>query len=178
MRKQRGSRTHGYGQIGQHRHSGKQGGHGNAGLHKHKWSWLMINDPDHFRRDPFKPPSWHKVSKWANVGDLGSFAEDGKSKGGPVSIDLDAKDEEADPAPYPPALLYHLVEEEDDHARPEELEEDDHCLTALERAQGASQDVCPALHRYHDEREKLRSRPEEWPGPRSSPRSSLRMSLP
>ncbi|HYW85724.1 MAG TPA: uL15 family ribosomal protein [Spirochaetia bacterium] len=91
MRKQRGSRTHGYGQIGQHRHSGQQGGHGNAGLHKHKWSWLIINDPDHFRRDPFKPPSWHKVSKWANVGDLGSFAEDGKNKGGPVSIDLDAK---------------------------------------------------------------------------------------
>ena len=91
VRKQRGSRTHGYGQIGQHRHSGKQGGHGNAGLHKHKWSWLTINDPDHFRRDPFKPPSWHKVSKWANVGDLGSFAEDGGSKGGPVSVDLVAK---------------------------------------------------------------------------------------
>jgi len=91
VRRQRGSRTHGYGQIGQHRHSGKQGGHGNAGLHKHKWSWLIINDPDHFGRDPFKPPSWHKVSKWANVGDLGSFAEDGKSRGGPVSIDLDAK---------------------------------------------------------------------------------------
>jgi len=91
VRKQRGSRTHGYGQIGQHRHSGQQGGHGNAGLHKHKWSWLILNDPDHFRRDPFKPPSWHKVSKWANVGDLGSFADDGQSKGGPVSIDLDAK---------------------------------------------------------------------------------------
>jgi large subunit ribosomal protein L15 len=91
VRRQRGSRTHGYGQIGQHRHSGKQGGHGNAGLHKHKWSWLILNDPNHFGRDPFKPPSWHKVEKWANVGDLGSFAEDGASKGGPVSIDLDAK---------------------------------------------------------------------------------------
>jgi large subunit ribosomal protein L15 len=91
VRRLRGSRTHGYGQVGQHRHSGKQGGHGNAGLHKHKWSWLIINDPDHFRRDPFKPPSYHKVSKWANVGDLASFAEDGDGKGGPVSIDLDAK---------------------------------------------------------------------------------------
>ena len=55
VRKQRGSRTHGYGQIGQHRHSGKQGGHGAAGLHKHKWSWLILNDPDHFGRDPFRP---------------------------------------------------------------------------------------------------------------------------
>ena len=90
VRKQRGSRTHGYGQIGQHRHSGQQGGHGNAGLHKHKWSWLILNDPDHFGRDPFRPPSYHKVSKWANVGDLGSFAVDGQSKGGPVSVDLEA----------------------------------------------------------------------------------------
>ena len=91
VRRQRGSRTHGYGQIGQHRHSGKQGGHGNAGLHKHKWSWLILHDPDHFRRDAFKPPSWHKVSKWANVGDLASFEEAGDGKSGPVSIDLDSK---------------------------------------------------------------------------------------
>ncbi len=90
VRRQRGSRTHGYGQIGQHRHSGKQGGHGNAGLHKHKWSWLILHDPDHFGRDPFRPPSWHKVSKWANVGDLDSFTQDGGSKGGPVSVDLEA----------------------------------------------------------------------------------------
>ena len=90
VRKQRGSRTHGYGQIGQHRHSGKQGGHGNAGLHKHKWSWLNINDPDHFGRDPFRPPSYYqtKVSKWANVGDLGRFALEGDGKG-PISVDLD-----------------------------------------------------------------------------------------
>ena len=90
IRRLRGSRTHGYGQIGQHRHSGKQGGHGNAGLHKHKWSWLNLHDPDHFRRDPFKPPSYHKVAKWANVGDLGSFAE-GEGKSSPVSIDLEAR---------------------------------------------------------------------------------------
>jgi len=90
VRRLRGSRTHGYGQIGQHRHSGKQGGHGNAGLHKHKWSWLNIHDPDHFGRDPFRPPSYHRVSKWANVGELSSFAEAGDGKG-PVSIDLVSK---------------------------------------------------------------------------------------
>ncbi len=91
VRRQRGSRTHGYGQIGQHRHSGKQGGHGNAGLHKHKWSWLILNDPDHFSRDPFRPPSWHRVSKWANVGDLASLAGDDDGRSGPISVDLDAK---------------------------------------------------------------------------------------
>ena len=52
MRRMRGSRTTGYGQIGQHRHSGQQGGHGNAGLHKHKWSWMIINEPDHFGKRP------------------------------------------------------------------------------------------------------------------------------
>ena len=77
MRRMRGSRTMGYGQIGQHRHSGKQGGHGNAGLHKHKWSWLIINDPDHFGRDPFFVPGAHRAAKWLNVGDLEAMAEQG-----------------------------------------------------------------------------------------------------
>jgi large subunit ribosomal protein L15 len=81
-RRYRGMRTHGYGQIGQHRHSGAQGGHGNAGLHKHKWSWLVINDPDHFGRDPFRPPGHFHPSTWTNVGDL-----DGLAKGA-TSLDL------------------------------------------------------------------------------------------
>jgi large subunit ribosomal protein L15 len=74
-RKYRGSRTHGYGQIGQHRHSGSRGGHGNAGLHKHKWSWLIKYDPDHFGRDPFRPPGHAKPTTWANVGDLDTLAK-------------------------------------------------------------------------------------------------------
>jgi large subunit ribosomal protein L15 len=88
MRRMRGSRTMGYGQIGQHRHSGKQGGHGNAGLHKHKWSWLNINDPDHFGRDPFFVPGARKVAKWLNVGDLEAIAEQGTES--PISLDLAA----------------------------------------------------------------------------------------
>ena len=73
-------RTHGYGQIGQHRHSGKRGGHGNAGLHKHKWSWLVKFDPDHFGRDPFRPPGYYaKPSRWLNVGDLDTISS-GKSE--------------------------------------------------------------------------------------------------
>ncbi len=77
-RRYRGSRTHGYGQIGQHRHSGKSGGHGNAGLHKHKWSWMIKYDPDHFGRDPFKPPGYVKPTSWANVGDLDALANGAK----------------------------------------------------------------------------------------------------
>jgi large subunit ribosomal protein L15 len=78
-RRYRGMRTHGYGQIGQHRHSGKQGGHGNAGLHKHKWSWLILNDPDHFGRDPFRPPGYTRPARWLNVGQLDGIAGGGKT---------------------------------------------------------------------------------------------------
>ncbi len=85
-RRMRGSRTMGYGQVGQHRHSGKQGGHGAAGLHKHKWSWMTINDPDHYGRDPFFIPGAHKAEKWLNVGDLEGLAEQGSD--GPISLDL------------------------------------------------------------------------------------------
>lgn len=82
-RRYRGMRTHGYGQVGQHRHSGKRGGHGNAGLHKHKWSWMLKYDPNHFGRDPFRPPSYYaKPSSWLNVGDLDSVS------GGKTTIDL------------------------------------------------------------------------------------------
>ncbi|GBC70120.1 50S ribosomal protein L15 [archaeon HR01] len=44
VRKLRGSRTHGWGQIGQHRKSGAKGGHGMAGGHKHKWTKLVKTD--------------------------------------------------------------------------------------------------------------------------------------
>jgi large subunit ribosomal protein L15 len=81
-RRYRGMRTHGYGQIGQHRHSGKQGGHGNAGLHKHKWSWMILYDPDHFGRDPFRPPGHVRPASWVNVGQLDGLA------GGAKSLDL------------------------------------------------------------------------------------------
>ncbi|MEM3032264.1 MAG: uL15 family ribosomal protein [Nitrososphaerota archaeon] len=44
VRKLRGSRTHGWGQVGQHRKVGAKGGHGMAGGHKHKWTKLLKED--------------------------------------------------------------------------------------------------------------------------------------
>jgi len=41
VRKLRGSRTHGWGTSGQHRESGMLGGHGNAGLFRHKKSAVI-----------------------------------------------------------------------------------------------------------------------------------------
>lgn len=70
IRRQRGSRTHGWGQVGQHRGSGSKGGTGKAGLHKHKWSWTVKYAPNHFGHDSLKPPNQLKAEKWINVGQL------------------------------------------------------------------------------------------------------------
>jgi large subunit ribosomal protein L15 len=53
VRKQRGSRTHGYGQIGQHRCRGGRGGTGKAGLDKHKWTYVLKHDPDYWIKRGF-----------------------------------------------------------------------------------------------------------------------------
>ncbi len=48
----RGSRTHGRGKK-HGRGAGGRGGTGNAGLHKHKFKWMIINEPEHFGRHGF-----------------------------------------------------------------------------------------------------------------------------
>ena len=55
INKFRGSRTHGRGRKAG-RGAGKRGGKGNAGLHKHKFTWTIRYDPDHFGRHGFKRP--------------------------------------------------------------------------------------------------------------------------
>jgi len=54
-RKLRGSRYMGYG-VAQHRGSGQRGGFGKAGLHKHKWSYILKYDRDYFGKHGFKTP--------------------------------------------------------------------------------------------------------------------------
>ena len=69
-RKFRGLRTHGRG-IKAGRGAGKQGGRGNAGLHKYKFKSMLIYAPDHFGRHGFKrPPEIVATPRAANVGDL------------------------------------------------------------------------------------------------------------
>jgi large subunit ribosomal protein L15 len=69
-RKFRGLRTHGRG-IKAGRGAGKQGGRGNAGLHKYKFKSMLIYAPDHFGRHGFKrPPEIVKRPVAANVGEL------------------------------------------------------------------------------------------------------------
>ena len=53
IRKKRGSRTQGYGRVGQHRKSGGRGGKGQAGMHKHRWSYVQKYDQNHFKKKRF-----------------------------------------------------------------------------------------------------------------------------
>lgn len=69
VRKQRGSRTHGYGQVGQHRKGGQRGGKGNVGGHKHKWTYTIKYDPTRYGKHGFNPVIRRDVSA-INVGEL------------------------------------------------------------------------------------------------------------
>jgi len=72
-RKFRGLRTHGRG-IKAGRGAGKQGGRGNAGLHKYKFKSMLIYAPDHFGRHGFKrPPAIVERTTALNVGELEAF---------------------------------------------------------------------------------------------------------
>ena len=69
-RKFRGLRTHGRG-IKAGRGAGKQGGRGNAGLHKYKFKSMLIYAPDHFGRHGFhRPPGSVETFTAVNVGAL------------------------------------------------------------------------------------------------------------
>lgn len=41
---------------------------------KHKWTWTVKYDPDHFGHDAFKPPQPKGPSRWLNVGQLDDLA--------------------------------------------------------------------------------------------------------
>ncbi|MGI0132060.1 MAG: uL15 family ribosomal protein [Thermoplasmata archaeon] len=72
-RKFRGLRTHGRG-IKAGRGAGKQGGRGNAGLHKYKFKSMLIYAPDHFGRHGFKrPPEIVEDPVTVNVGELAAL---------------------------------------------------------------------------------------------------------
>jgi len=55
IRKKRGSRTCGYGRVGQHRKSGTKGER-RAGRHKHLWSYVIKYEPDYFGKRGFTSP--------------------------------------------------------------------------------------------------------------------------
>jgi large subunit ribosomal protein L15 len=56
IRKMRGSRTVGGGSSKKRKGAGHRGGRGMAGSHKHKWTWIVKYDPNHFGKYGFKRP--------------------------------------------------------------------------------------------------------------------------
>jgi large subunit ribosomal protein L15 len=76
VRKQRGSRTHGWGQVGQHRAGGGRGGHGKAGLDKHKWTYVVKHDPNYWIKKGFtSAKALGKNVSIINVGKLDDLAD-------------------------------------------------------------------------------------------------------
>ena len=68
-KKRRGSRTHGRGKKAG-RGAGLRGGRGNAGLHKHKFTYVLKYMRDHFGRRGFKRGFDKREIKIINVGDI------------------------------------------------------------------------------------------------------------
>ncbi len=75
VRKQRGSRYMGWGQVGQHRKSGARGGKGKAGGRKHFWIRTVKYEPERYKKKGFLPPSAKKPDpETINVGELEDLA--------------------------------------------------------------------------------------------------------
>jgi large subunit ribosomal protein L15 len=75
IRKFRGSRTVGYGRIGQHRDSGSKGNR-KVGRHKHLWSKVVTSEPDYFGKHGFtSPQSLHRQEKTINLQKLDQIAQ-------------------------------------------------------------------------------------------------------
>ena len=76
IRKYRGSRTHGWGQVGQHRARGGRGGTGKAGLDKHKWTWVVKHDPTYWNKKGFvSVKTLNKKVNVINIGKLDDLAD-------------------------------------------------------------------------------------------------------
>ena len=93
-RKHRGSRTVGWGRVGQHRKSGQRG-ETRSGRHKHLWSYVLRYNPEYFSKKGFYSPSRRQV-KAINVGNLEDLAtklsteRNLEDKDGLAHLDLDS----------------------------------------------------------------------------------------
>ena len=73
-RKWRGRTSHGGGHKKKRRGGGSQGGRGFGGSHKHKFSYVVSIEPDHYGYKGFH--SRHKKHKTINVMDVAKIEED------------------------------------------------------------------------------------------------------
>lgn len=94
FRRFRGCRSYGFGSHKKHRGGGSRGGRGQAGLHKHKWSYTVKYDKDHFGKHGFtRPPKIVEVVKAVNISDIDKRIEQllkekvAVEEGGKIKID-------------------------------------------------------------------------------------------
>jgi large subunit ribosomal protein L15 len=81
IRKTRGSRTQGYGRIGQHRDSGSKG-HRKVGRHKHLWSLIVTSEPNYFGKHGFTSPQ----SIHTKVNSINLFKVDQLAQGPEINL--------------------------------------------------------------------------------------------
>ena len=92
IRKKRGSRTQGYGRVGQHRCKGSKG-YRKAGRHKAGWSYVLRYEPDYFGKKGFtSPKSLKQKENIINVKELDEIAEQisTEKKEDKIVIDLES----------------------------------------------------------------------------------------
>jgi large subunit ribosomal protein L15 len=74
-KRRRGERTY-HGSHKKWRGGGSRGGRGKAGLHKHKWSYVVKYEPEHFGKKGFKRPlAVRKEIKTINLEELEKISE-------------------------------------------------------------------------------------------------------
>jgi large subunit ribosomal protein L15 len=87
-RKMRGSRTHGYGRIGQHRDAGSKGQR-KVGRHKHLWSYVTTYEPDYFGKHGFtSPQSLKRKENTINIKQLSEIAAETTTEKGKTNVNL------------------------------------------------------------------------------------------
>jgi len=88
IRRTRGSRTQGYGRIGQHRDAGSKG-HRKVGRHKHLWSYVSTYEPDYFGKHGFtSPQSLKRKEKTLNLEKLEELSRNFQVEEGKLNVDL------------------------------------------------------------------------------------------
>jgi large subunit ribosomal protein L15 len=71
-RKKRGSRTVGWGRVGQHRRTGGKP-YRNPGRHKALWSYVIKYEPDYYSKTGFTSPKSHRLRHRTNVVNVGAL---------------------------------------------------------------------------------------------------------
>ena len=74
-KKRRGERTY-HGSHKKWRGGGSRGGRGKAGMHKHKWSYTVKYEPDHFGKKGFRPRRKMKKPKTINLSELDAIVKE------------------------------------------------------------------------------------------------------